>query len=592
MYLTLITKYESIFGSRRQRLHEAFPKLFHRDNHIRDGHQVPEEKSLIHKVFHDEPILYEDELNVLKVFFLGIPQWREWEFSYLTIGLNVLLALLSLDLVLRAPVLHKETQLTFARLGFVDDRSAKILLRDPNPASLPIYSYIKADSERDWSSQATVYWVGEETDYTYPFEFADLLPHTTYEYYFSNTMNGTFTTAPLNDRSQSLTFVTTSCIKASFPYNPFSHSLAIHGFKHLSSVLKSISSRISFMLFLGDFIYVDVPYRLSWRTKHYREEYRRVYASPSWQLPGMRSLPWIHTMDDHEIANDWAGGNSTEPFPAASDPFMHYHASVNPPLPPSAFGVDNTTYYQFTQGPASFFMLDTRRYRTAPDPDAAGLFGSKVGYGSSSSAKAAREYGPSMLGPEQLESLLAYLRTTESTNVRFKIIASSVPFTKNWRFGFKDSWAGYPSERRRVLDAMYAAEQRLGIRVVILSGDRHEFGAVRFASPHTVDSSQTETDTGQASGPHEFSVSPLSMFYLPIRTFRQIDHEDVTLAYYPDGNSKFGVVRIAPVQDDSSSSVLTYTLYVDGKQKWQYNITSPDPTWQERGNMQSWKAWH
>lgn len=129
-------------------------------------------------------------------------------------------------------------------------------------------------------------------------------------------------------------------------------------------------------------------------------------------------------------------------------------------------------------------MLDTRRYRTEPEPTPPK---SKSFFGLSSEpsdpASGTTVANHSMLGPAQLESLLHYLSTPEPPHVYWKIIASSVPFTKNWRFGTSDTWGGFLHERSQVLAAMHKAERDLGVRVVVLSGDRHEFAAIRFPPP-------------------------------------------------------------------------------------------------------------
>jgi len=225
-------------------------------------------------------------------------------------------------------------------------------------------------------------------------------------------------------------------------------------------------------------------------------------------------------------------------------------------------------------------MLDTRRYRTHPE-ETENNGTAKPLYGSSSSASQAPDYAPSMLGPMQLEALLAFLRAPEHPNVHWKIVASSVPFTKNWRFGTSDTWGGFPTERKQILNAMHYAEEALSVRVVILSGDRHEFAAIRFPPDPGMNAQTVRATDDQTSdvGPHEFSVGPLSMFYLPFRTFKQIDDEDVALAYFPDGNSKLGVVNIRPVTEQSAGtftrSELEYTLYIDGSSVWNYKLTSP-----------------
>lgn len=596
------------FGRHRPTLHEAFPRLFpHPEPEDEDEAGVETEDPEDHA----EPAFYEDEKSFFKIFVFGIPKWKDPQYSYITIGVNILLALFTIDLVFRGPLLYPSTDLTFSRLGYVDSTSAKVLIRDPDPAQLPIYVYLSPADKATWTTTDTIYYLGDDTDFTYPITFTGLQPMKKYIYSLSNDLSGTFTTtaAPYSEAAKSLTFLTSSCIKANFPYKAKAHALSIHGFQYLSKVIQSLPSPPSFMLFLGDFIYVDVPLRLSSSLRHYRSEYRRVYASPSWSLPGLNTIPWLHTLDDHEIANDWSGGNDTDPFPAASDPFIQYHVSVNPPVPKgSATGPEtNTTYFQFSNGPASFFMLDTRRYRTDPEPIPSK---SKSFFGLSRESEEPVAEGPvtnhSMLGSVQLGSLLQYLSTPEPPHVHWKIIASSVPFTKNWRFGTPDTWGGFLQERSKILAAMHKAERELGVRVVILSGDRHEFAAIRFPPPiadfspttrlpsqdqnkikeaqgqqnrllSTQSTTTTVYDRTESSGPHEFSVGPLSMFYLPFRTFKQIDEEDVAIKYLPDGNSKVGLVEINPLMGEvhKKKSMLKYSLYVDGKLQWEYSLTSP-----------------
>ena len=592
--MTTVFGWLEAFGSSRPTLHGAFPKLFPpADEPEKTSEQESAEDN------HEEPALYEDEKSLIKTVLFGIPSWRLADWSYVSIGVNIILALLTLDLVFRAPLLHSAKDLSFARVGYLDAHAAKVLMREPDPAQYPMYVYLSPADKTNWRTTDTIYYMGHDTDFTHAITFDGLQASKKYIYSLSNDKSGAFTTAPapFTEAANRLTFLTSSCIKANFPYRLTSHSLAIHGLDHLSKVIRSLPNPASFMLFLGDFIYVDVPIRLSSSLAHYRAEYRRVYASPSWAVPGLDKLPWIHTLDDHEIANDWSGGNDTEPFPAASDPFLHYHVSVNPPVPRGApSGPDtNTTYFQFSNGPASFFMLDTRRYRTNPETKST-FVSEKPGYGTSldASNSPVSEDGHSMLGFQQLSSLLTYLSTPESPHIHWKIIASSVPFTKNWRFGTSDTWGGFLRERATILQAMHDAERELGIRVVILSGDRHEFAAIRFPPPVIALEPSAETsskvttmpiqyDQTPAAGPHEFSCGPLSMFYLPFRTFKQIDNEDVAIKYIPDGNSKVGVVDIRNLAGEAGwtqgqRSILKYSLYVDGKLKWEYTLTSPSPS--------------
>ena len=132
----------------------------------------------------------------------------------------------------------------------------------------------------------------------------------------------------------------------------------------------------------------------------------------------------------------------------------------------------------------------------------------------------------SMLGMAQLFSLLTWLAQPPPPGVHWKFVVSSVPFTRNWRDapGTMDTWSGYVHERNIILRHMWKASAEQSVGIVVLSGDRHEFAATAMSPPR---------DSGWPSQAtvHEFSCSPLNMFYLPIRTYVQDDPEDVCLKY-------------------------------------------------------------
>ncbi|KAF1817546.1 Metallo-dependent phosphatase [Eremomyces bilateralis CBS 781.70] len=505
----------------------------------------------------------------------GTPSPSSRVLSIVTAAINFCLVLMTLDMVYTAAIFHEAHDLSFARVGFVSDSSAKVLVREPELSKLPIFlSYRQAESagiksaltlpiDSAWKAGGQIDWLSNATDYTSTLTIHRLLPDTLYQYAWSNNHSGYFVTAPPVGRIPShpargggdrFTFLHSSCIIPRFPYFPFANSLSIGGLKHLAEWMPTLGAQ--FMLFLGDFIYIDVPIRHGSSISHYRRAYRQVYASPDWPAAsaGMTldyfppvDMPWIHVLDDHEIANDW-DMNTTGVYDAAVDPFMHYHIAPNPP--PLHPNTGDTTYTHFTQGPTSIFLMDTRRYRSVEFLDKSAPISEKT-----------------MLGSGQRQDLLKWLKTPLPSGVRWKIVISSVPFTKNWRFGFEDTWGGYLSERKVILEAMWDAVQN-GDGVVVLSGDRHEFAATRFDPP----------DENDRWGPNvtvtEFSTGPLSQFYLPIRTYSQQDQEDVALAYLPDGNSKFGAVEIRQT-DDIRQSLLSYRLFIDGTETWSHNVTSP-----------------
>ncbi|GME33748.1 Alkaline phosphatase D-related protein [Neofusicoccum parvum] len=492
-------------------------------------------------------VVQEKDPRVFKTLLTGLPSPSSALWSWITFAVNIVLVGMMFDLIYRAPVLHPAHDLSFARVGYVSDKSAKLLVREPSINKLPIFvSYRFADppltldsghrpQDTAWKAAGSVDWLSDETDYTAAMEITRLRPDTRYQWALSNNHSG--------------------CIKPRVPYNPFQHPLAVPGFEHLAKWIDKLSAH--FMLFLGDFIYIDVPIRHGKTYEDYRREYRQVYSAPEWPSVSEK-LPWIHVLDDHEIENDW-DKNVTGVFQAAYEPWRHYQVAVNPPAVRTG-----DTYFAFAQGPASFFLMDTRRYR---DPEY---------------EKDPWDSTKSMLGPQQLQDLLKFLREPVKAGIHWKIVVSSIPFTKNWRHGPSklDTWGGYLAERQQVLEAMWDVGAAGGVGVIVLSGDRHEFAATAFPPPK-------EGKWPQSATVHEFSTSPLSMFYLPVRTYEDSDEEDVCLKYIPDGNSKFGAIEITNPKK-SEQSMLQYRLFVDGDETWSYTVTTPPKTGGKKGQDSIW----
>ncbi|KAF1962576.1 hypothetical protein CC80DRAFT_570601 [Byssothecium circinans] len=500
-----------------------------------------------------ETIQYEErQPKILRTLLTGMPSPSSLLWSWITFAINMALLIMTADVIFRAPVFHSCRNASFGRLGYVSENSASILVREPYLFDVRVLYRTIDDPPRSWMHK-TLHatqpqtWLTGATDFTSAIRVDHLRPDTPYEYIIetsSGNTTGTFTTPPRPGHISHLkddkyTFVHSSCIKPRVPYTPFQHALHFPGMEHLARWLPEL--RPYFMLFLGDFIYVDVPQRLGKDAEHYRREYRQVYSSPSWPAVS-ENLPWIHVIDDHEIQNDW-NGNMTGVAVPAYDAFTHYHAAANPPAHRSGH-----TYFSFTQGPADFFLVDTRRYRS---PDIANP----------------NDESKTMLGETQLADLLDWIRKSPPGGVHWKIIVTSVPFTKNWQFGSEDTWGGFLFERRKILEAAWNLSSTAGVGVVILSGDRHEFAATSFPPPK-------DSKWPVSATVHEFSTSPLSMFYLPFRTYSEVDDEDVCIKYLPDGNSKFGAVEITS-PDHSEQSLLNYRLFIDGEEVWAHVISTP-----------------
>ncbi|KAM0561843.1 hypothetical protein ACHAPJ_003014 [Fusarium lateritium] len=496
--------------------------------------------------------------SIANILLLGAPNAKRPIASFLTFLINSILIGLTADALYRARWYYPADDLSFVRLGYVSPSEARFVIREPDQLQMPItFEYHIQDSEPQfdsniWLTGGYVTSTDNSTDFTTTLTVPlDSTKQRKYEWRTSNNHTGEFRSAPKagempNTDNGLFTFLSTSCILPRFPYNPLDHPLAVPGLKNLANLLPTLSPQ--FMLFLGDFIYVDVPERFGKTAQEYRMQYRQVYASPDW-APVAQNLSWIHVLDDHEISNDWSS-NTTGIYSAAVDPWHLYQANVNPPISQAAGPLNlrrNATWYEFTQGPASFFMMDTRSYRTSNNAPF-------------------NATDKTMLGKEQLADLLAWLAQPMPQGVRWKFIASSVPFTKNWPVNVKDTWGGFLAERKKILEAMWDSGAR-GTGVVILSGDRHEFAATRFPPP-------IGSRWPQSAAAHEFSTSPLNQFASPFPSYKQTDDEDVMMNYIPGGMSKFGSFDIEKSENDRSS--LHYTLYIDGKETWKITVEAPD----------------
>lgn len=512
-------------------------------------------------------LLREKPVSKWKILAYGAPSPRDQLSSVLTFLINAILVALTTDALFRARILYPASELSFVRLGYVSTDHAKLLIREPDQTVMPVTVQVRLANAKPpfedplWRPAGGIASTSDETDFTGVVNVR--LSHNyprLYEYRTSNNHSGQFLSAPKpgqvpDSNDGKFTFLSTSCILPRFPYNPLDHALAIPGLRHLADKLPSLGAH--FMLFLGDFIYVDVPNRFGKSVEEYRMQYRQVYASPDW-APVAQNLSWIHVLDDHEISNDW-DAKQTGVYDAAVEPWKTYQADVNPPKAiqagSSSVQRKDATWYTFAQGPASFFLMDTRSYRSKNDV-------------------AFEEEEKTMLGADQLADFLAWLARPEPRGIKWKIVASSVPFTKNWPVNVRDTWGGFLVERRKILEAMWDAGAR-GTGVLVLSGDRHEFAATKFPPP-------ADSKWPASAAAHEISTSPLNQFAFPFPTYKQVDEEDVKLKYIPSGTSKFGAFTI---EDIDGESTLHYQLYIDGKEAWNTTLIAAKPSSTSSGSF-------
>jgi alkaline phosphatase D len=169
----------------------------------------------------------------------------------------------------------------------------------------------------------------------------------------------------------------------------------------------------------------------------------------------MSRVPTYMILDDHEITDAWS--MNMRPgrevlYAAAMSAYQSYQVVHGPAFDPSGpgdaeFARTPTRYwYKYDVGPARFFVLDTRNER----------------YVSLAGAD------PQIISSVQMSALLQWL--AESPPDAPKFIVTSVPMFPDDRSEISDKWAGFPTQRRQLLEEIRGRGLR---KVVFLSGDVH-----------------------------------------------------------------------------------------------------------------------
>ncbi|KNE54008.1 hypothetical protein AMAG_00003 [Allomyces macrogynus ATCC 38327] len=440
----------------------------------------------------------------------GNQQWRT-TLTSIVLVLNAALQVTLTGLTLAAvfgPWLSQSDvidNVEFARLGHVNATHATITVRlrpdrVPAPGADLAITFRANNGMTEWQRVDRTIRTSSDTDFTFAVHLPDLDPATEYEYRIAPAMGndgtawltGRVRTFPrfadaLDTTKPLFTFVAGSCVK---PSTPWATETGIRGFRVLADQVKP-----DLLLFLGDFIYADVPWWFPPSLATYRWHYRFTYSVNETRRLLATTPSYLSMTCDHEFSNNWDNGEQF-PFPVASQAYDEYLGNGNP----RSYGA-TTQYYHFTLGPACFFVADLRRYRTAPDAENA-----------------------TILGAQQWADLEAWFQTP---NCAWRIVAASVPVTNNWAID-KDTWVGYPRDRKRLLDLAHRATGT----TVIVSGDRHAVGIQRLKQYGEV---------------VELSISPISQFYSPIPfygLFVKDEDRDEVIFEKSMGNVQLGVFNV------------------------------------------------
>lgn len=244
---------------------------------------------------------------------------------------------------------------------------------------------------------------------------------------------------------------------------------------------------LDLVVHLGDYLYesglkknkknIELPSQFDGETfdlARYRIQYS-LYKSEEPLKKAHAAFPWIQTVDDHEVENNWASDISQIDKEPDQDPavFRKRRADAfqamyeNMPLRSEQMpsGPDVRLHRRIPYGDlADFTMVDTRQYRSdQPCSD---------GHHDVCDAR----YDPdlTMLGGKQKEWLMDGF---SSSNARWQVLGNQAPIAQtDWDPSpeithiWTDPWDGYVAERNEILAAAHEREVR---NLVVITGDRH-----------------------------------------------------------------------------------------------------------------------
>lgn len=197
----------------------------------------------------------------------------------------------------------------------------------------------------------------------------------------------------------------------------------------------------------------------------YRLRYALTKSDPDLQA-AHRRFPWLVTLDDHEVANDWDGADTSPAFlrqRAAAFRAWYEHLPLRAAQRPR--GPHMQVYRRTRYGDlATFHVLDTRQHR---DDQA-------CGGGRLSDCGARLSPGRTMMGAEQEAWLLQGLGRSTT---RWDVLGNQAVMGQNdtdpgpGQQLNMDVWDGYTANRNRVLRGAVARGAR---DLVVITGDKHQ----------------------------------------------------------------------------------------------------------------------
>ncbi|KAG9592244.1 hypothetical protein KCV01_g11169, partial [Aureobasidium melanogenum] len=256
-------------------------------------------------------------------------------------------------------------------------------------------------------------------------------------------------------------------------------------FGYFSSYRHMLKDDVDFVAFVGDYIYeynadngivrqhaAPEPYSL----EAYRDRYAQYKLDAD--LTAMhQAVPWLLTIDDHDVMNDWAGdvGEDLDPnFPERRGNglqawFEHQPLPMEALLPGRHLHLYGTTGYGDL---ARFHVLDDRQKR---DPEVCshdGMGGSNF-EATDAACPARLDTKRTLLGSEQeqwLDRQLGASKARWNVVVQESLVSPLPSPGKNGPEFFTDAWDGYPGARDRLIQSIRRHRVE---NPVVVGGDYH-----------------------------------------------------------------------------------------------------------------------
>ncbi len=412
--------------------------------------------------------------------------------------------------------------LCVAGLGFVGTTTARVVVRCPIASRVRVLAWPHdggvtgaAAVFSDWAD------LSPETVSSAVCVISDLTPATAYRWVVEYDSDESLTPASGSLRTQPLVG-TPAAAKFRFTFGSCLLRDSLSPFDSLAEIARANSS---FMVFLGDVIYIDQPNPEIVGPWRFAYEAKYVSNFDDVHMRAIRlNLPWIVMYDDHEVRNDWDGGEDDLFDVAIHDVWWNLLGQGNPPsmrAPSTVKGVLRPSFYHaFRHGDACFIMLDVRRHRSRDN--------------------APNDASKTMLGATQLADLLSWLVESNKPSARcvVKFVCTPVPMTATALSG--DTWSAFDSERQLILD--FVVNNNI-TGVVFLSGDRHTGAVIQLQGSMV-----------------EASASPMDGFWSVDPAFT-VKRQNETVLSEQTSRDFWGTVDV----DTSDEMVGRVTLSIDGQ---------------------------